>query len=79
LEPARYDDLLTIEVWGTALEGVRLNFAYRILNPSKRILLEGSTFHVCTGLDEKPKRLPPALISLLEPYLTAADISKTET
>src|SRR5437667_7811554 len=30
--PARYDDLLAVEVWLTALEGIRLNFAYRILN-----------------------------------------------
>jgi len=66
--PARYDDLLTIEVWLTSVERIRLNFAYRILN-GQNLLLEGDTFHVCTGLDEKPKRLPENLCSLLGPYL----------
>jgi acyl-CoA thioester hydrolase len=69
--PARYDDLLTIETWLTSLERIRLNFAYRILNEQNTIL-EGETFHVCTGLDEKPKRLPDELCSLLRPYLHAA-------
>src|SRR5882724_12051566 len=30
--PARYDDVLAIEVWPTLAEKVRLNFSYRILN-----------------------------------------------
>ena len=67
--PARYDDLLAIDLWLTALEGVRLNFAYRIANAAKAQILEAATFHVCTGLDEKPKRLPPELTALLAPYL----------
>jgi len=71
LAPARYDDLLTIEVWLTALERVRLNFAYHILNQQDLPVVEGATFHVCTGLDEKPKRLPAELGNLLEPYLAA--------
>ena|SRR5947209_18867883 len=67
--PARYDELLTIELWLSALERVRLNFACRILNEAQTEVLEASTFHVCTGLDEKPKRLPPPLASLLQPFL----------
>lgn len=67
---ARYDDLLAIETWLTSLERIRLNFAYRILN-DQNLLLEGETFHVCTGLDEKPQRLPDELCSLLKPYLHA--------
>lgn len=66
--PARYDDLLTIETWFTSLERIRLNFGYRIFN-ERNLLLEAETFHVCTGLDEKPKRLPEKLLSLLKPYL----------
>jgi acyl-CoA thioester hydrolase len=66
--PARYDDLLTLETWLTSLERVRLNFAYRILK-EQTLILEGETFHVSTGLDEKPKRLPEELCSLLQPYL----------
>lgn len=72
LAPARYDDLLTIEVWLTALERVRINFGYRVLlEAQQRVILEASTWHVCTGMDEKPKRLPPELSELLQPYLAA--------
>jgi acyl-CoA thioester hydrolase len=73
--PARYDDLLTIEVWLTSLEKVRINFRYRILNEAQTEILEASTFHVCTSLDEKPKRLPPELSNLLQPYLVPSDVS----
>jgi acyl-CoA thioester hydrolase, YbgC/YbaW family len=68
--PARYDDLLTIETWLTSMARIRLNFAYRILK-QKTLLVEGETFHVCTGFDQKPKKLPQELVSLLEPYLHA--------
>jgi acyl-CoA thioester hydrolase len=67
--PARYDDVLTIEVWLIALEKIRLNFAYRIVTQNQTEILQASTFHVCTGLNEKPKRLPPDLSRLLQPYL----------
>jgi acyl-CoA thioester hydrolase len=69
--PARYDDLLIIETWLTSMERIRLNFAYRILK-EETLLVEAETFHVCTGLDEKPKRLPEELQSLLKPYLHPA-------
>ncbi len=59
--PARYDDLLTIEVWVTAVEKVRLNFSHRILNQHAKLILEAETFHVCTSREEKPKRLPEEL------------------
>jgi len=66
--PARYDDLLACQLWISRAESVRLNFAYRIANQAGTTILEGETFHVCTGLDEKPKRLPETLSSLLAPY-----------
>jgi acyl-CoA thioester hydrolase len=66
--PARYDDLLTCELWVARADGVRLNFAYRIANQTGIVILEGETLHVCTGLDEKPKRLPEALTGLLTPF-----------
>lgn len=59
--PARYDDVLTIDVAITFAEGVRLNFAYRIFNENKALVLEAETFHVCSGVNEKPKRLPEEL------------------
>ena len=70
--PARYDDLLTIEVWATAVEKIRLNFGHRIVNQNGRLILDAETFHVCTGLDDKPKRLPEELAEKLKPYLKSA-------
>ena len=69
--PARYDDTLTIELWPTTAEKVRLNFSHRILNQHGTLILEAETFHVCTGLGEKPKRLPEELRAKLHPYLRA--------
>jgi len=69
--PSRYDDLLTIEVWVTALEKVRLNFGHHILNQDGKLILEAETFHVCTSREDKPKRLPEELAEKLKPYLSA--------
>jgi acyl-CoA thioester hydrolase len=67
--PARYDDVLEIEVWPTVVERVRLNFSYVVRLPTGKQTLEGETFHVCTGLNEKPLRLPEQLTRALRPYL----------
>jgi len=66
--PARYDDLLTIEVWVTLVEKIRVNFAHRVLNQDGKLILEAETFHVCTTVDEKPKRLPLELAEKLKPF-----------
>ena len=47
--PARYDDLLTIEVRPTLVSGVRVNFSHRVVNQNGKLLLDAETFHVCTG------------------------------
>ena len=67
--PARYDDLLAIEVWPMTIERVRLNFAHRVIAQTGKLILEAETFHVCTGLNEKPKRVPEELAAKLAPYL----------
>jgi acyl-CoA thioester hydrolase len=67
--PARYDDLLTIEVWPTLVEKARANFGHRILNQSGKLILEAETFHVCTSRAEKPTRLPPEFVEKLAPHL----------
>jgi acyl-CoA thioester hydrolase len=71
--PARYDDLLTIEVWPTAVEKIRLNFGHRVLNQHQTVILEAETFHVCTGLNDKPKRLPVELVEKLQAQMQAAE------
>jgi acyl-CoA thioester hydrolase len=68
--PARYDDLLSIELWPSLVQGARLNFGCRIVKEDKILVLEGETFHVCTVLNEKPKRIPEELVTRLNNYLT---------
>ncbi|HLP76751.1 MAG TPA: thioesterase family protein [Candidatus Paceibacterota bacterium] len=68
--PARYDDLLKIEVRPTQAERMRLNFAYRITNQLDVLILEGETRHVCTGMNEKLKRLPNELLEKIGPHLS---------
>jgi acyl-CoA thioester hydrolase len=70
--PARYDDVLTIELWLTELRGARINFGYRVINQDERLILEAETWHVCTSLADKPKRLSPELTAKLHPFLRAA-------
>jgi len=70
--PARYDDLLAIEVWPTLIERVRLNFAHRIVNQEGKLVLEAETFHACTGANEKPRRVPPELADQLALHVKAA-------
>ena len=67
--PARYDDLLTVEVRPTLVERVRLNFGHRILNQDGKLILEAETFHACTSREEKPKRLPGTMTEKLQPYV----------
>ena len=67
--PARYDDVLAIEVWPTLIERVRLNFGHRVTNQHGKLVLEAETFHACTSIDEKPKRMPEELAEKLKPHL----------
>ena len=71
--PARYDDVLAIEVWPTSAERVRLNFAHRIMNQSGKLILEAETNHVCASLNDKPKRLPEELVAALRAHLPDDD------
>jgi acyl-CoA thioester hydrolase len=66
---ARYDDLLLIELWLSELEGVRINFEYKILNEARKDIVLGSTLHVCTTVNEKPRRMPEELVEKLRAFL----------
>jgi acyl-CoA thioester hydrolase len=72
---ARYDDVLRVEVWITQVERVRLEFAYRILNSSGKVLIEATTTHACASGDDRLKRLPEDLIERLRPYTSVAPAS----
>src|ERR1039457_6712036 len=67
--PARYDDLLAIEVGPTLIERVRLNFGHRVTNQHDKLVLEAETLHACTRIDEKPKRMPEERAEKLKPFL----------
>ncbi len=73
LAPARYDDVLTVELRLTGLQRVRLAFAYCVRNQLNQAVLEAETHHVCTGLNEKPKRIPEELAAWLKPYWDSAE------
>jgi len=72
LAPARYDEVLTIDLGVLLARGPRLNFGYRVSNREKGLLVQADTLHVCCGLDEKPKRLPLELETALQPWLMKA-------
>jgi len=67
--PARYDDVLTIEVWVIEAKGARLDLVYRVTDASGRLVLEAESFHACAGLDGRPKRLPEELLARKGPGL----------
>ncbi len=65
---ARYDDLLTVDLWVSQLERVRLAFGYRVLTEARALAVEASTAHVCASLEGKPRRLPERLLESLGAY-----------
>lgn len=64
---ARYDEVLAIETRVVEAGGVRVTFAYRILGLDGSLRLEGETRHVCTSLEDRPRRLPAELVAALTP------------
>jgi len=68
LKPARYDDVLEIQLWISKLSPVRLTFEYELLRDGER-LLRAQTRHVCTSIAEKPKKIFEQLASRLKQFL----------
>lgn len=66
--PARYDDWLTVELWPSAIEKVRLSLVYRVTNQNGTLILDGEIQHVCTSVQEKLKRIPDELAAKLQAY-----------
>ena len=69
LAMARYDDELIIEVWIRTLTRVRLTICHRILLATGKVILEAETDHVALGMDEKPRRSPPELVTACERFV----------
>jgi acyl-CoA thioester hydrolase len=62
--PARYDDLLAIEVRPTVARSASVKFSYAVRR-GEELLVEGHTTHACVGRDGKPRRFPAAIAELL--------------
>lgn len=63
--PAHYDDVLRIETRIADWTDIRVTIAYRVFHhESDRLLAEGETLHVWTGMDFKVRRMPPDLKTL---------------
>jgi len=62
--PARYDDLLTLEVSLAEVRRASARFEYRLLREGE-LLATGHTVHACIDAGGKLQRLPPALLTRL--------------
>jgi acyl-CoA thioester hydrolase len=67
IKPARYDDVIMIELWVSKLSQVRVEFEYAI-SRQEALLIKARTEHVCTSTTEKPKRIPEQLAVKLKQY-----------
>lgn len=83
LQPARYDDLVSVEVGLAKLTFARLHFAYRVsvqpgdrhgfAGPDPLVLLYAQTFHGCLDMRERrATRMPEPVYDLLERYFEDA-------
>lgn len=75
LAPARYDDLLRIELHLESLGRIKLECAGRILSETGQLLFEGATRHACVDESDAPTRIPDALNRQLAPFLVSPALS----
>lgn len=72
--PARYDDVVAIELWITELDRLWLKFGFAIRGSfSDELLVAGQTDHICASTDEKPKRMPKEVLEALRPFARSRD------
>jgi acyl-CoA thioester hydrolase len=64
--PARYEDLLDVEVRVTAMRAASLVFEYEIRREGE-LLVDGHTVHACVAPSGRPVRIPAELRALLAP------------
>lgn len=69
LQPARYDDLLTIKVTVAELPAARIVFKYEIHNQNQDLLNTGETTLIFLNRKtNRPTRVPAALLERLKPF-----------
>jgi acyl-CoA thioester hydrolase len=62
--PARYDDLITVEISLTEARRATARFGYRILRDGE-LLATGHTVHACVDLEGRVQRMPKELLERL--------------
>jgi acyl-CoA thioester hydrolase len=62
--PARYDDLLTVEIALTEAKRASARFGYRVVRDGE-VLATGHTVHACVDLDGRIQRMPKDLLDRL--------------
>ena len=69
IEPAKYDDLLTLRVILKELPTAKIHFYYEVYNEQKRLLNTGETVLVFVDAHtRRPRRAPEVLLTELERY-----------
>jgi acyl-CoA thioester hydrolase len=63
-QPARYDDLVDVEITISEVRRASARFEYRLLREGT-LLATGHTVHACVDLDGKLRRLPEELVARL--------------
>lgn len=63
--PARYDDVLAVDVQLEDRSRVKLTFAYRVTREDGTAVLAGRTWHGITNHADKPRRLPAEVDQVL--------------
>ena len=58
--PARYEDLLDVDIAIAELGHARIRFVYEVRRGGE-VLAEGHTMHACVDAAGHPRRIPPAL------------------
>ncbi|HET9553755.1 MAG TPA: thioesterase family protein [Anaeromyxobacteraceae bacterium] len=62
--PARYDDLVDVEVSLTEVRRASARFDYRVVRDGE-LLATGHTLHACVDLEGRMERMPQALLERL--------------
>ena len=69
IEPALYDDLLTIKTIIKKMPGIRIEFLYEIYNEQGILLNQGETTLVCMNMKtQRPCQAPISLMNALASY-----------
>jgi len=70
---ARYDEVVSIDLWLVELRGARFSCAGRICASTGVVLFESVIRFGCTGIEGRPRRIPEELSGMLQQYLASSE------